>query len=171
MSDVFNIYSFLSRITHNWHLSGSTSSTPTCIICMKHSYQNHPNISYQRYINLIFSLSFSRAQRGEPVRRGVRQRATAAGLDQAAHRRAGTLRSAAVRHLANPPGVQRLRVQDTGSVLRDWVHTAPRYRRLQAASCHPGGGRAHRAVQARVPVHLRLGDSRPAALRWCLQPG
>lgn len=56
-----------------------------------------------------------RSQRGEPARRGVRQRAAAAGLDPAAHRGAGAQRRAALRHQPHPPGERGPRPAGGGS--------------------------------------------------------
>ena len=50
-------------------------------------------------------------------------------------------------------------------VLRDRHDQAPCDRRLEAAGGHAQRGAADLRVQARVPVHLRLGDQGPAPLR------
>lgn len=65
-------------------------------------------------------------------------------------------------------GVQRLRVQDTGAVLRDGLDPAACNRWQQATRRHLRCSGQDRPVQARVPVHLRLGDSRPTAQRGML---
>lgn len=66
--------------------------------------------------------SFHRPQWHQPTRRGVRERPAPAGLDPAEDRGIGPQRGPALRHLAHPPSVQRLRVQDPGSVLRDRLY-------------------------------------------------
>ena len=58
----------------------------------------------------------ARPQRGEPAGRGVRERAAAARLHTTEDRGAGALRRQALRHLQDPPGLQRLRLQDTRQV-------------------------------------------------------
>ena len=54
-------------------------------------------------------------------------------------------------------------------VLRDGFDQTARHRRLQAARRHLQRRDQNRRVQARMPVHLRMGDPRPSALRGRLQ--
>ena len=48
-------------------------------------------------------------------------------------------------------------------VLRDGIDPAARHRRLQAARRHQRSRQQDLAVQARMPVHLRVGDPRSPA--------
>lgn len=57
-------------------------------------------------------------------------------------------------------GLQRLREQNTGQILWDWLHKTEGDRRQQTQGRHTGGGRQNRAVQARVSVDLRVGNPR-----------
>ena len=66
----------------------------------------------------------ARPQRGEPAGRGVRERAAAARLHAPEDRGAGALRRQALRHLQDPPGLQRLRLQDTRQVRRPVISRA-----------------------------------------------
>ena len=76
-----------------------------------------------------------------------------------------------MRHQPHPAGLQRLRVQDPRPLLRDGIHPAAGDRRQQAPRRHQRRRRKDRPVQARVPVDIRLGDTRSAPLRERLQPG
>ena len=56
------------------------------------------------------------------------------------------------------PGIQRLREQDPGQILWNWLHKTESNRRQQAPGSHSRGGREDRAVQAGVSVYLCVGD-------------
>lgn len=64
-----------------------------------------------------------------------------------------------------------MRVQDPGPVLRDGQHSAAGNRRIQATGRHAGSGAQDQRVQARVSVHIRLGDPGSAAAGQCLHHG
>jgi len=65
-------------------------------------------------------------------------------------------------------GVERLREQDTRSLLRDRINSSTSNWRQQATCCDTRGRHPHRAVQARVSVNLRLGNTRPFTVRGTL---
>jgi len=65
-------------------------------------------------------------------------------------------------------GVERLREQDTRPLLRDRINSSACNRRQQATCGDTGGRHPHRAVQTRVSVNLRLGDTRPSTVRGTL---
>ncbi|GIY21094.1 hypothetical protein CDAR_42371 [Caerostris darwini] len=108
---------------------------------------------------------FCRPQRHQPAGRRVRERSSPARLHASEDRGAGPQRRPALRHLPHPPGLERLRVQDPGQVLRDRLHPSPGHRRQQAASGHPRRRGQDRPVQEGVPLHLRVGDQGQVALR------
>jgi hypothetical protein len=108
---------------------------------------------------------------GQPVGRRLRQRPPAARLHAPADHRTRPQRRATLRHLANPASVQRLRLQDPVSLLRDRIDPAEGDRRQQAACGDQRCGGEDRAVQARVSLDLRVGDPRSTARRGRVQPG
>lgn len=63
-----------------------------------------------------------------------------------------------MRHFQDPSGVQRMRVQNIGQILRNRLDSTQGHRRVETASGHVPSGAFGQKIQSGMSQHLRLGN-------------
>ncbi len=99
----------------------------------------------------------------EPTGWDVRQWPTTARLNPSEDNRVGALRGPSLWHLPHPPGLQRVRLEDSLPILRDWIDQTEDNWGEQASGRHGNGGHKNRLLQERLSLHIRVGDTRQAS--------
>ena len=114
---------------------------------------------------MFYFLLLIRPQRRKSTGRRIRQRSTSPRQYPSENRRTSAQRRPALRYIPHPASEQRVRVEDTGPLLRDGLDTSEGYRGEQTQGGYPERCATDRYLQEGMPVDIRVGDQRQVIIR------